>query len=68
MFGVWLDAGYIVEGGLKAGRTMRRLGNLIEHLPRWISRYRLALNYGDARDRRRNGKMIGELRRRSSDA
>ena len=47
---------------------MRRLGSLIEQLKRWISRYRLALNYVDASDRRRNGKMIGELRRRSSDA
>ena len=47
---------------------MRRLGSLIEQLKRWISRYRLALNYTDARDRRRSGKVIGELRRRSSDA
>ena len=37
---------------------MGRLGSLIEQLKRWISRYRLALNYPDARDRRRNGKMI----------
>ena len=53
---------------------MRRIESLIERLQRWISRYKVALNYA-ARDRRQptgeiewNGKMIGELRRRSSDA
>jgi hypothetical protein len=47
---------------------MRRIGSLIEQLKRWISRYKVALNYADSRERRRYGKMIGELRRRSSDA
>jgi hypothetical protein len=54
---------------------MRRIESLIEQLQRWISQYKVALNYSDTRDRRQptreiewNGKMIGELRRRSSDA
>ena len=54
---------------------MRLIRSLIEHLQRWIARYRVALNYADAKDRHRltpeiklNGEMIGELRRRSSDA
>jgi hypothetical protein len=54
---------------------MRLIGSLIEHLQRWIARYKVALDYADARDRRRptngiewNGEMIGELRRRSLDA
>jgi hypothetical protein len=53
---------------------MRLVRNLIEHLQRWMARYKVALDY-DARDRRRptperewNGGMIGDLRRRSSDA
>ena len=66
---------YIGEGALEAGRTMRRLGSLIEQLKRWISRYKVALNYAEGKDRRRptgeiewNGEIIGELRRRSLDA
>ena len=54
---------------------MRLIGSVIEHLQRWIARYKVALDYADARDRRRpapeiewNGEMIGELRRRSLDA
>jgi hypothetical protein len=54
---------------------MRLIGNLIEHLQRWIVRYKVALDYADANDQRRptpkkewNGAMIGDLRRRSSDA
>jgi hypothetical protein len=54
---------------------MGLVGSLIERLQRWIARYRVALNYADAKDRRRltpeiewNGEVIGELRRRSSDA
>jgi hypothetical protein len=54
---------------------MRRIKSLIERLQRWISRYKVALNYSDTRDRRLptgeiewNGEMIGELRRRSLDA
>jgi hypothetical protein len=53
---------------------MRLVRSLIEHLRRWIVRYRVALDYGDAREQRRplpeiewNGEMIGDLRRRSSD-
>jgi hypothetical protein len=53
---------------------MRLIVSLIEHLQRWIARYKVALDYPNARDRRRptseiewNGEMIGELRRRSSD-
>ena len=54
---------------------MRRLGSLIERLKRWISRYKVALNYAEGKDRRPptgeiewNGEMVGELRRRSLDA
>jgi hypothetical protein len=54
---------------------MRFIRILGEHLHRWIVRYKAALDYADARDRRRptdeiewNGEMIGDLRRRSSDA
>ena len=54
---------------------MRPIGSLLERLQRWIARYKVALDYADARDQRRpapeiewNGEMIGELRRRSSDA
>jgi hypothetical protein len=54
---------------------MRLVRSLIEHLQRWIVRYRVALDYGDAREQRRptpeiewNGEMVGDLRRRSSDA
>ena len=53
---------------------MRLIRSLIEHLQRWIARYRVALNYADAKDRHRltpeiklNGEMIGELRRQSAD-
>jgi hypothetical protein len=54
---------------------MRLIGSLIERFNRWLARYKAALDYADARDRRRptpeiewNGAMIGDLRRRSSDA
>ena len=54
---------------------MRLIESLVLYLQRWIARYRVALDYADARDRRRptseiewNGEMIGDLRRRSSDA
>jgi hypothetical protein len=54
---------------------MRLVRSLIEHLQRWIARYKVALDCADARDWRRqrpeiewNGEMIGDLRRRSSDA
>ena len=54
---------------------MRLIGSLIEHLQRWIARYEVALDYAEAKDRRRptpeiewNGEMVGDLRRRSSDA
>ena len=53
---------------------MKLIGNLIERLNRWIAMYKMALGY-EARERRRpsaeikwNGQMIGDLRRRSSDA
>ena len=65
----------MVVGGFEARSPMRRIESLIGQLQRWISRYKVALNYSDTRDRRQptgeiewNGKMIGELRRRSSDA
>jgi hypothetical protein len=54
---------------------MRLIGSLIEHLTLWIARYKVALDYAEAKERRRptaeiewNGEMIGDLRRRSSDA
>jgi hypothetical protein len=54
---------------------MRLVRSLIEHLRRWIARYKAALDYADARERRQptreiewNGEMIGDLRRRSFDA
>ena len=54
---------------------MRLIGRLIEHLQRRIARYKVALDFADARDRRRstieiewNGEMIGDLRRQSPDA
>jgi hypothetical protein len=54
---------------------MKLIGTLVLYLQRWIARYRAALDYADARDRQRpareiewNGEMIGDLRRRSSDA
>jgi len=54
---------------------MKLIGSLIEHLQRWIARYGAALDYAEIRERRRptpeiewNGEMIGDLRRRSSDA
>ena len=54
---------------------MRLIGSLIEQLKHWIARYKVALDYADAKERRRptseiewNGEMIGDLRRRSSDA
>jgi hypothetical protein len=53
---------------------VRLVRRLIRYLQRWIARYRAALDYLDARDRRRlapetewNGGMIGDLRRRSLD-
>ena len=53
---------------------MRVIANLIKRLQRWIAQYKAALDYADAKARRRptneiewNGEMIGELRRRSSD-
>ena len=62
-------------GGVETGTTMRLIGSLIEQLKHWIARYKVALDYADAKDRRRptieiewNGEMIGDLRRRSSDA
>jgi hypothetical protein len=61
--------------GGKDGTTMKLIGTLVLYLQRWIARYRAALDYADARDRQRpareiewNGEMIGDLRRRSSDA
>jgi hypothetical protein len=58
-----------------AAETMKLIGSLIEHLQRWIARYGAALDYAEIRERRRptpeiewNGEMIGDLRRRSSDA
>jgi hypothetical protein len=54
---------------------MKLIGSLIEHLQRWIARYKVALDYADAKDQRRptseiewNGAMVGDLRRRSFDA
>jgi len=54
---------------------MKLIGSLIERLQRWIARYKAALDYADARDRRLpapeiewNGEMVGDFRRRSSDA
>jgi hypothetical protein len=54
---------------------MRLIGSLIERLQRWSARYKAALDYADAKNHRpptpeieRNGAMIGDLRRRSSDA
>jgi hypothetical protein len=54
---------------------MRLVRSLIERLQRWMARYKAALDYVDARDRRRatsekerNRQMIGDLRRRSFDA
>ena len=54
---------------------MRLIESLIDRLQRWIARYRVALNYDGARDRRRpapeiewNGAMISDVRRRSFDA
>jgi hypothetical protein len=58
----------------QTGTTMGLIGNLTNRLNRWIAMYKMALNY-DARERRQpsaeiewNGQMIGDLRRRSSDA
>jgi hypothetical protein len=55
--------------------TMRLIGSLIDRLQRWIARYKVTLDYAHARARREppheiewNGAMIGDLRRRSSDA
>ena len=59
--------------GLEAEGTMRFIRSLGEYLHRWIVRYKAALDYVDAGDRRPteeiewNGEMIGDLRRRSSD-
>jgi hypothetical protein len=59
----------------QTGTTMRLIGSLIERLNRWAARYKAALDYAAARDRRKptseiewKGEMIGELRRRSPDA
>jgi hypothetical protein len=32
---------------------MRLIGSLIEHLQRWIARYKVALDYAEGKDRRR---------------
>ena len=65
----------MLVGGGKDGTTMRLIGSLTLYLQRWIARYRVALDYAGARDRQRpareiewNGELMGELRRRSSDA
>jgi hypothetical protein len=54
---------------------MRLIQNLVDRLQRLIMRYKVTLDYADARARRGptheiewNGAMIGDLRRRSSDA
>jgi hypothetical protein len=54
---------------------MRLIGSLIGRLQRWLAQYKAGLEYADARERHSptpeiewNGEMIGELRRRSSDA
>jgi hypothetical protein len=54
---------------------MEIFGSLLKQLKRWIVRFKVALDYADANDQRRptskkewNGAMIGDLRRRSSDA
>ena len=54
---------------------MRLIGSLIEQLKHWIARYKVVLDYADAKEGRRpapeiewNGAMIGDMRRRSSDA
>jgi hypothetical protein len=54
---------------------MRLIGSLIDHLQRWIARYKVTLDYAHTRARREptheiewNRAMIGDLRRRSSDA
>jgi len=60
----------------QAAVTMRDfVRTLIEQLKHWIARYKVALDYADAKERRRptseiewNGEMIGDLGRRSSDA
>jgi hypothetical protein len=48
---------------------MKLIGNLVEHLQRWIARYKAALDYAEPRERRRptpeiewNGEMFGDLR------
>jgi hypothetical protein len=53
---------------------MRFIKSLIERMQYWIARYKVVLEYADARDRRGptsqiewNGEMIGDLRRRSAD-
>jgi hypothetical protein len=62
-------------GRNRTGMTMRLIGSLIDRLQRWIARYKVTLDYAHARARREppheiewNGAMIGDLRRRSSDA
>ena len=54
---------------------MEVIRRFVAQLQRWFARYRAELEYAEARDRRRpaieiewNGAMIGDLRRRSSDA
>jgi len=54
---------------------MRLIENLIEQLRRWVTRYKVVLDYADTRERRSstpeiewNGAMIGDIRRRSLDA
>lgn len=54
---------------------MRLIESLIERLQRWITRYKVVLDYADTREQRSptpeiewNGAMIGDMRRRSLDA
>jgi hypothetical protein len=54
---------------------MRLIQNLIDRLQRLIMQYKVTLDYAHARERlgstreiEWNGAMIGDLRRRSSDA
>jgi hypothetical protein len=52
---------------------MRLIPNLLDRLQRLIARYKVTLDYarerrGPTREIEWNGAMVGELRRRSSDA
>jgi hypothetical protein len=38
-------------GGVEAGTTTRLIGSLFERLQGWIARYKVALDYADARAR-----------------